>query len=145
MALEKGNYNTEDTGLSTELNSAADAALDIGSAIDNSTGKYPYCAVELDFASVNLSGETDPNYKVWFIKSIDGGSNYEDGDASTEPKRPPDVIIPLREASSTHTVIIDDIPCPNEYFKVLGKNDTGQTLAASGNTIMIHRYTYDMT
>lgn len=144
MALEKQDYASEVTGLSTELNSAADGDLDIGSARDN-TGNHAYCDVELDFASLDLSAQTDPNYKIWFIRSIDGGSAYEDGSASVEPARSPDVIIPLREVSAAQTVIIAGVPLPNEYYKVLGKNDTGQALAASGNTIMIHPWTYDMT
>jgi hypothetical protein len=80
------------------------------------------------------------NIAGWFIKSRDGGATYEY--ASAIPPRAPDFIIPLLASAyaanqqawsvGTHKVIV-----PAGYFKVCAVNNTGVTLYASGNTLVL--------
>jgi len=134
------------TGLTTaaeaiagaSLNSLADEAGLLGS--DLGANDDFYVRLEVLIASVDLSAQDNPAIYIYYIKSDDNGTTFEDGSASIEPARRPDVIIPLREVSAAQRVMIDAL-FPPENFKVLYWNKTGAALAASGNTIFYSPFT----
>jgi hypothetical protein len=122
------------TGLDTGLNSLANNSNAISSAIDNTTNRKLYISVEAYLASVDLSTQTNPAIYIWLIAQIDG-TNDEDGGASVNPARQPDIIIPLRVFNGTQRVIIRQSFALPYSFKILLGNRTGAALAASGNTL----------
>lgn len=130
--------------LTTELNSLANNALAISSAFDNTYAAAGNGSVLADMELVVQFG-TNPTagtgVAVWFIQTQDG-TNYEDGDASITPARRPDLVIPVR-AVTTAQRIIRRVTLPAGKFKALAKNDgTGQSFAASANTLKIRPYSY---
>ena len=89
--------------------------------------------MEVNLASVDLSGHDNPAIYIWIIRDTDG-TNYEDGGASVDPARAPDAIIPVREVSGVQRVGAFGVPIPPSNFKMLIGNRCGATWASSGNT-----------
>jgi len=137
-----GAYDSIATALSTDLNSLANGSLAISSAIDftaSGVDRKKYMDVEIYLASVNLSGVTNPAIYVWLLARSDG-TNYEDGDGSTTPARPPDKVVPLRVVNGAQRVFTRFILTVPDYGKILVKNAAGAALAASGNTVKYYTY-----
>lgn len=137
-----GYLATATTLLSTELNSLASGSLgSAGSAIDNSAGdKAIYWIIELLLGGSITTG-TNPYAELWFLRTIDGGSNYEDGSSSVTPGRRPDVIIPFRPSvAAAQRVIVPAAVFPSGQFKPLLKQTTGATWPSSGNTLKARPY-----
>jgi hypothetical protein len=133
--------------LTTELNSkGSNAFTAASSAFNNTVGQtgdgYVLCDVEGVFT---FGGNPTANTAVvvWFLMAPDG-TNYEDTPtASITPGRAPDVVLPVT-AGQTGTRVTRRILCPWGLFKAVAKNDgTGQTLAASGNTVKIRPVTIE--
>ncbi len=134
-------YGGATSAISTDMNSDADDAYAISSAIDNSTNKDLFIDIELYLASVNLSAQTNPAIYIWIVGYVDG-SNYTDGDVTDGCGRPPDAIIPLNPGAGAETKRewARSVAIPPSNFKILYQNKTGATLAASGNTIKYNAY-----
>ena len=132
------------TYLSTGLNSLANDANKLGTAISNGTNRSLFCDWEFVLASVDLSSQTNPAIYLYLLKRVDG-ANYEDGSDSVDPAKPPVKIISLREFNGAQRVITE-VPMiiPPGDFKVLLKNKGGAAFAASGNTLKynIHSLEY---
>jgi hypothetical protein len=140
--IEQG---TSSAVLTTQLNSLANNTMSsAGSAINNvyatsNWNGYPFASVQLVLAAYSGTPTAASSINVWFLKSVDGGSTYEDGSSSLQPVRAPDVIIPV-EAVSTgpQKITIQNVKLPVGYFEPIALNNgTGITLASSGNTITI--------
>src|ERR1700735_3731615 len=96
--IEQG---TSTAVLTTQLNSLANNTMcAAGSAINNvfataNRNGYPFGSVQLVLAAYSGTPSGGSSINVWFLKSIDGGSTYEDGSSSLQPTRAPDVIFPV--------------------------------------------------
>jgi len=141
MATVKDIRGTATTVLDTDLNSLANNALALSSAITLSTGEpgYQRCEAEL-VVTYGTAPTANTACVVWLLREIDG-TNYEDGSTTVTPSRNPDLVFPLRAVTTAQRiVVIGDLP-PGS-FKVLLRNDgTTQTMAASGNTLKIRPVT----
>lgn len=141
--VEKFLLGSQTTLLTTELNSLANNALNISAAFDNTIGAtgdgYTLCDVEL-VVTYGTNPTANTGVSVWFLQTQDG-TNYEDGSTSITPARLPDVVFPVRATTSGQR-IIRRVILPWGVFKALLKNDgTGQTMAASGNTLKVRPVT----
>jgi hypothetical protein len=141
--VEKFLLGSQSTLLSTELNTLANNGTALGSAFDNTVGQtgdgYTLCDLEL-VVTFGTAPTINTGVSLWFLESQDG-TNYEDGDNSTTPSRMPDVVFPVR-AVNTAQRIIRRTWLPWGKFKPLLKNDgTGQSFAASGNTVKVRPVT----
>lgn len=130
--------------LTTELNSLANNSnANVGSVVDNVVGGtnldgYVRGKVELVLAAYSGTPTVSSAIYLWFLKAIDGGTNYEDGSSSVTPARQPDVVIPVGAIASGPQRVIVECWMPVGVFKALARNaGTGITLAASGNTIKV--------
>lgn len=127
------------TLLATGLNSLANNSLAISSAFDNTQGStgdgYTLCDLEL-VVTFGTNPTAGTGVSVWFLGAADG-TNYEDGGTSTTPARSSDAFIPVAVSTSAQRVNVR-ANLPWGLLKVLLKNDgTGQSFAASGNTLKI--------
>lgn len=129
--------------LSTELNSLASSAANtlstLGAAFQNTTGRV-YADVEF-LAGGTFTPTTAAFIELWLLRSLDGGTNYEDGTAAIAPGRAPDLVIPVR----TGTTITprgggSGLILPPGFYKPIARNQTGATLPASGNIIRFAAY-----
>jgi hypothetical protein len=123
------------SAMTTGLNSLANNGLVLSSATTLTETDYLYAEVEL-VVTYGSAPTANTAISIWFLRVPDG-TNYEDGDASTTPVRAADVVLPLRAVTTAQRIVaVGNIPYGN--FKILLKNDgTGQTMAASGNTLKI--------
>lgn len=132
---------SQTTLLSTELNSLANnATTAAGPAFDNTQGAtgdgYTLCDVQLTTGTVSGAFTAGSTIDLWLLGSQDG-STYEDGSNTVTPNRLPDVSFPVRAVTGAQK-IIRRVELPWGKFKALALNNgTGQTLNASGNTIII--------
>lgn len=125
-------YATPVTILSTELDSLAAGSESTAVPFDNSTGKKLYIDIQLDLASVDLSGESAPNFTL--RHAIDTGSGTPDagygGNQYTLQVAPGSGAAVHR----SHAVRVVLSPGLN-YFSIVNNMDTA-SLAASGNTLV---------
>ena len=137
---QKWARGTTDTLLSTELNSIANNNNAIkSSAVTLSTESYVLAEVEL---RVQFGGTPTANtsISVWFLREIDG-TNFEDGSGSITPARNPDVVIPVRATSNAQRIIKSCVLPPGSFIPLIRNDGTGQSLAASGNTLKVRPVT----
>jgi hypothetical protein len=143
------------TLMSTELNSlATSSGLTAGaiSSVGGSSGIFDNTAgggglggyvlgrIELVLGAPAGTLTTGTAAYIWFVREADG-TNYEDGGSSTIPARPADVVIPVRAVSTAQRIDVD-VVLPFAKFYVLLAHNTGQTWAASANTLKVLPATY---
>jgi hypothetical protein len=117
--------------LTTELNALANVTNTAASAaIDNSTNLDLYMDLELVLA-VQGAARTTAQVAVYITPSLDG-TNYADvSELSAELVG----VFWFTLATAAQRVVIRDIPIPPGLFKLFARNITGQTLAATTNTL----------
>ena len=128
---------TLQTLLSTELNSLANNAVAIGSAITLTSTGYTRAHAELYISGMGGTPTANTAFRLWLLRTVDTGSNYEDGGTSVTPLRLAGCFFPIRAVSGAQR-IIQEIWLPPGLFKPLILNDgTSQALASSSNTLRI--------
>ena len=127
--------------LATELNTLGYSAggntlSTLGGAFQNTNARI-FCDIEF-LAGSGITTAAGAFLEVWFLRSLDGGTNYEDGSASLAPGRGADVIIPVRAGTNiTPRAGMSMVALPPGFFKPIARNQV-TTLPASGNIV---RYT----
>lgn len=129
--------------LTTELNSLGSSAGNtlstLGAAFQNTTSRI-YADVEF-LAGGTLSPATAGFMELWLLRSLDGGTSYEDGSASAAPGRAPDIVIPVRAGTTiTPRAGASGLILPPAFYKPIARNQTGVTLPSSGNLIRFTLY-----
>lgn len=120
------------TALSTELNSLANGAnTAASSAIDNTTNLDLFLDVELVLAAQGSARSSGATVSLYLTTSLDG-TNYDDVHETTAELV---AVFPLDAATTARRRTVRDVPIPPANFKLFARNNTGQTLAASGSTI----------
>ena len=128
---------SSESGLSSLANGGS-----ITSSVINSSGKFsgtdtgsaPLCDL-----TVTINGTVTPNaggyIAIWFLRSRDGGSNFEAARATASTTvmalpRQPDAIVPLSNAaySAGDLAWTVDVPLPPGTCKTILQNLSGQTL-----------------
>jgi hypothetical protein len=136
-------WTTPDTiasALTTELNTLTNGSYSAASgAIDNETGLFLYVDVELSLASLNPTGT--PSCSLFIVKSVDAGSNFEDGGGATAPANEALLCsFSLSTGASTKRRVVANLLIPPLQFKFVLLNNTGVSTAASGNTVRYRRH-----
>lgn len=127
--------------LTTELNSLTSTGSALSAAIDNDADKDIYADLEL-LIQYGTSPNAGSIIEVYIVRTIDG-TNYEDG-STTGPVVPANGLVGtfvLRAVTTGQRMIIPGVPIPPRDFKVMVvAKTTGQTAAASGNTLIGYFY-----
>ncbi len=132
---------TADSALSTELNSLANNGLVAKStALTLTSAGYLMAEVEL-VVTFGTNPTANTGVSVWFCREIDG-THYEDGfDASLTPVRAPDAVFPLRAVTTAQRVVVLCLIPPGTFYPLVKNDGTGQSFAASANTLKIRPVT----
>ena len=128
------------TALSTALDALGNGSYSAASsAITNGSGTvYKYMALELYLASLTPSGT--PYIEVYLLPTVDA-TNYVDGGGATAP--PAETLLAvfsLSTSASTKRRAVSNLLIPPFDFKLVLKNASGVSLAASGSTLKYRRY-----
>jgi len=128
------------TQLNTLANSSANTLSTAGSAIQNTNG---YLYADVEFVAGSTYTPTAGGFiELWLLRSIDGGSNYEDGSSSIAPARPADIVIPVRGGTTiTPRSGAPGLLLPPGFYEPIARNQTGASLPSSGNIIRWSLYT----
>ena len=122
--------------LTTELNALAGDGLIVGAAIEN-TSRDMMLKVQINLAAVDLSAQSGPGVIIRLIESIDGGTTYEDDDATCYG-----ITLPLEIGSTSQVhVRVGDLYVPQGHFKLGVVNGSGVAFAATGNVLSYALYT----
>ena len=129
--------------LTTELNSVAASSANVcstlGAAFQN-TASYIYADAEFVFgASVTITANAF--LEVWLLRSIDGGTNYETGDATHAPPRAPDAVLPVFAGTGTFRCGFSGMILPPAFYKPLLRNQTNISLPSASNILRFSAYT----
>jgi hypothetical protein len=131
------------TWLSTELNSLSSSSGNtlsvLGAAFQNTVARN---FADVEFVAGGTFSPTAAGFlELWLLRSLDGGSNYEDGSATVAPGRAPDVVLPVRAGTTiTPRSGAPGLILPVAYYKPILRNQTGVALPASGNIIRFAAY-----
>lgn len=132
------------TLMTTELNAAASGSVAVSSVggssgvfSNSNTGQVIWSPMVLTLGSTSAAFQTGGNLSCWFLQSLDG-TTFES--IAAAPPRAPDVVFPLPAsvlAGSTMFLSQGLVRLPALKFKVLCQNNSGQTLNAAGNTVVL--------
>lgn len=143
-----GQVSSSQALMTTELNSLANNALVISSVNGTSgvfanvsgsgTGGYLYGRLVLFLSTFGSAPTANSAIDVWFLVSADG-TNYESGSASITPARPPDYSFPvIAQTAAQYVNGIVPLPITANYKVLVRNNATGQSLAATLNTLTLY-------
>lgn len=149
MATQIINYNVVAAGSATsvlgaELNSLATATdSSAGTAYDNtpSTGTLGYMLAEVEFVGTFGTNPTAGTAAYLYAMPSLDDTNYGDANSTSAMLV---TVFPLRATTSAQRVVRQDVPLPPGKVKYLLRTDAGQTLAASGNTVKIRPYDFQV-
>lgn len=126
--------------MTTELNSLASGSKAVASsAVDNATDKNRYADFELN-VTFGSSPSAGGYVLLYLIPSLDG-TNFADGDASTDPQSHLEVgAFQVRATTNAQKLHLRDVKLPPFKFKPLLVNNTSQSFPASGSTLKTRAY-----
>lgn len=141
MAVLKTQAGSTEQSLLT-FNSLANNANTLSGAITVTDASYLFADLTCAVKFVTTNPTVGTGISVWFLRSTDGGTTYEDGDATpTTPSRAPDVVFPVR-AVTTAQRIIRQVALPSGTFKILLRNDnTGTNCDSASNALTMKAFT----
>jgi len=120
--------------LTTELDSLASAGNKLGAAIDNRDGSR-FLAVQIHVATQGSARSASAHFAVYLIPTVDDSVYFLGDDALDPPATFLVCSAPLDAATTARDTGCWNIALPGLQFKLLIENNTGQALAASGNTV----------
>lgn len=124
------------------LKGLANNANKLGTEFDNSDAAARAYYADMELLCRGASAFTaGTSVKVWLIESLDG-TNYEDGDDSVTPARPPDGYFFLRAVATAQRIALRGMVLPPTKFKPLIRNEGGQAFTGTDaeNVLRIRTY-----
>ena len=126
--------------MTTALNSLADNTISAASTeVDNSTGLNTFMWFELNAIFGTSPDDANPTVDLYIIQAPDG-TNYASAPITGGVDQDHLILvnIPVRKVTSAQRLVVGPFPAPPHKIKVYADNQTGQSMAASGNTIDIY-------
>lgn len=128
-------WNSRGNVLSTELNSLGTGTRTAkGTEVDNGTNLDQFAKFE-----INVTFGTTPSaggYVQLHMMTAPDGTNYDDGDASTDPgSHTVCAVIPVRATTSAQRLMSGVFPLQPCKTKFILLNQSGQAFPSSGSTV----------
>lgn len=136
-AIKHSALSSINSYLSAGLNSLASAGQVVGGTINNDTDRNRWMQIEIALALQGTARVVGAHIAVYLLSSIDG-SVFSYGSSSVDPS-PSTLLTTLAfdAVVTARTVVSLALPIPATDFQLVFENNTGQTLAASGNTMRL--------
>ncbi len=101
---------------------------------------YPWCYITfVPGATLAAALTAGTSYQIWFLKQVDG-TDLEAGNATNQPTRAPDVVMPVNSATTAvadNTLVAGPFQLPGCKMKFLLKNvATGQLIPAASKFVL---------
>jgi len=126
--------------MTTAMNSLADNTITAAStAVDNSTNLDTKAWLELNTTYGSSPSDNAPSVDV-FMATAPDGTNYESAPLTGGADQAHMYVgsFPIQKVTSAQRIVIGPIDLPPSKFKLYLDNQTGQAMAASGNTLDIY-------
>ena len=132
--------------LSTELNSLASGSgalqtTGTNPAFDNTAAGNLFFTADIELVATFGAGPTSGTIDVYLLPLGSDAATYADGAGGASPVTSNAEYLcsfPVRAVTTAQRLVLSDVPIPGGQFIVeLLNNGTGQSLAASGNTLKI--------
>ena len=130
---------------STELNTLTTGSIAVSSVGGTSgvfsqvsTGQAIWGEIFLTLGAIGSALSAGANMAGWWVQSYDGGTTFEQ--SAVVEARSPDFIVPLPATTIGAASIYKAaglVRLPALQFKVMLQNNTGQSLAATANTVKL--------
>jgi hypothetical protein len=120
---------------------------DLSTAIDNTTAittRFLFAQVEV-YLNTQASARSAGAYvAIYFVPEVDG-TNYPDAGGATAECSDNYFVgsLAIDATTTARRLVIDRVRVPVGNFKVMIKNGTGQTFAATLNTVKIRTYSVE--
>ena len=137
--LQNTAFATADTLLSTELNSLTNNSTTAnGTELDVTTGRQFAGVLDLELGSFDTSVQTSPGIEIYAVMAAADGTTYP---AEQVPRSDYMLTIPVSAASSAKKVYgYGPIYLTPGKYKFYAVNKSGVTLASSGNSLKLRRF-----
>jgi len=125
--------------MTTALNSLADNTISgASSVVDNAANLDTMAWLELNVTYGTAPSDANPSVDVYIAESLDG-TNYQDAPVTggTDQAHLFMGSFPVRKVTSAQRLVIGPFAIPPSKFKLYLDNQTGQAMAATGNTLDI--------
>jgi hypothetical protein len=134
-----------ETVMTTELNALTNADRNItATAISNDAAgeKHLYADFRIYLATQGSARSAGANVQMWIMPEVDG--TYPYGDGTLDPDTGLLVgAFGFDAATTARYSVMRMVQLPPSDFHVILKNNTGQTLAATLNTLVMERYSLE--
>jgi hypothetical protein len=127
MATGKQVY-TPNQVVTITLASLANGGTAVSSAIDNSTNGYLSAEFQIRVRTGTVAGT--PTVTVYILRSIDGGTDYDDSTNVNNPEVMRQISTPTATTTYTSSIRVESLP---QYFKIMLVNNTGGALDSTGS------------
>jgi hypothetical protein len=127
--------------MTTDLNSLATGQSNLSAAYDNGTNLYIWGDFEL-LVTFGVAPTAGWMVDMYLAPAVDGSNYADSSDGASPVTSGPNYIggYPLRAVTSAQRIVIRGIPLPPCSFKIMLVNNSGQSMAASGNTLKMLPY-----
>lgn len=132
-----------ETVLSTELNSLASAAGAVSDVLTSDRKLYGDLELVVTFGTA----PTDGSLVEVYVATRQDGTNFEDyatGASGYGPRAGFVGGFPVRNVTTGQRIHLRQVVLPPVDFRIYVLNRTGQSMAASGNTVKLRRYTEEV-
>jgi hypothetical protein len=128
MATAKQVYTANQT-VTITLASLANGATAVSSAIDNSVNGFLSAEFQIRILTTTIAGT--PTISVYVLRSIDGGTVYDDSTNVNNPEIMRQISTPTATTTYTASVRVESLP---QFFKIMVVNNSGGALnSTAGN------------
>jgi len=144
MALKYTALETIFTGLGTELNSLANGSAAVSSSPfsnDDAAERFPRAMVEINIATQGSNRTAGASVSLYVIPTTDGTNFGATTDECLDGHLAG--VFPLDDGATTARILTGSIALPPADYHLALRNNTGQALAASGNTVELREYGYE--
>ena len=126
--------------MTTQLDGLANNTISSASTeVDNSVNLDTYAWLELNVTFGSAPSDANPTVDVYMAKAPDG-TNYESAPLTGGAQQGHMFIgsFPVQKVTSAQRIVVGPIPLPPTKFQLYLDNQTGQAMAANGNTLDIY-------
>lgn len=138
-------YQSADTAVAgSSMNALANGSWALGSAIDNSTLRYPFGDIELVLSSAVSAGSGSPVVEVYLLPSADGGTTYPTppgGSAGTTPAGYWVGNIIANASANFTSGLLQRVDLTPGFFRIEIRNQLGVAFPSTNtSTLKLYRY-----